>query len=151
MRTGLPANVDGGNVHARAASSADFRRIIGPSELVTQTLPFSSTMANTRTVPLMLVLLAACGYEGVTRLSSRPLNEPALTSCNDSLDVLVAALGCGLAVAATAPVDGVEVFGVSVLAVLFGVAAESFFGVLNGLGIRAVSALKAGERPNEAT
>ena len=97
-------------------------------------------------------------------MSSRPLSEPALTSCGSLVEV-VAGVGCGLAVAAGAPgvvvvfgvvvgdVFGVVVFGVSGAAAVLFAAAESLsvFGVLNGLGIRDVSAFRAGERPSDAT
>src|SRR5687767_13602740 len=123
--TGLPLIADGGNVQARAASSAACRSSIGPSELVTQILPFSSTIANTRTVPITLRDFAFGGYVGVTRLLSRPLSEPVLISCGSAAD----GDGCGAGVV------------VAVATPLLGDAypSEGFAGV-NGLGILEVSA-----------
>src|SRR6185369_1997829 len=87
MRAGLPLKIDGGNIQLRAASSAAARSSFGPSEFVIQIFPFSSTMAKTRTVPFTLCVFACGGYPGVTRLVSRPLSEPALTSCGSGADV----------------------------------------------------------------
>ena len=135
MRAGLPLKVEGGNVQLRAASSAAARSKVGPSELVIQTFPFSSTIANTRTVPTTLWVLAADGKLGVTRFVSRPLSEPALTSC-----------GSGAAGALVAAIVGATCAGA---ASVFSVAGAGL--VAKGFGIRFVTASRAGDLPSDAT
>src|ERR1051326_8288873 len=125
IRAGLLLKTDGGKVQFFAAASAAARSIVGPSEFVIQTLPFSSTIANTRTVPTTLWLFAMDGYLGETRFVSRPLSEPALTSCGSAV-IVAAGAGAG-------------VVGV-------GAGVGSGFAV-NGLGSLLVTASRAWERP----
>ena len=84
MRAGLPLNVEGGKVQFRAASSAAERRRIGPSELVTQIFPFSSTIANTLTVPDHVVALCGGRVAGRYSFCFPAIQEPALTSCGSA-------------------------------------------------------------------
>src|SRR5512138_4010402 len=125
----------GGKLQLRAASSAALRNNVGPSEFVTQTFPFSSTIANTLTVPDTPAFFATEGYERATRLVSLPLSDPVLISFGSSAES-----------------DATGVAETPVSTCLLSVdAAEEGVGAgfaAKGLGIREATVLSAGGRPS---